>query len=66
MCGIDGRVMKERPEREVRYTDGFRDGSVGVNGEDGFAILAVAAAVASVAAAASALLKVSVGVLSRS
>ena len=66
MCGIDGRVAKEQPEREVGYADGLGGGSTGVNSEDGFAVLTVAAAVASVAAAASALLKVSVGSLSRS
>ena len=64
MCGIDGRVVKERPEREVRYADGLGGGSVGVDGKDGFAVLA--AAVASVTATASALSNVFVGSLSRS
>jgi len=66
MCGIDGRVVKERPEREVRYANGLRGGSTGVDSEDGFAVLAVVAAAASVAATASALSKVSVGSLLRS
>ncbi len=66
MCGIDGRVTKERPEQEVRSMDGLGGGSLSVDGDDGFAAAAAAAAVASVAAAASAFLKVSVGSLSRS
>ena len=66
MCGIDGRVAKERPESEVRSTDGFRGGCLSVNGDDGHAVVAAAAAVASIAAAASALAKVSVGAVSRS
>ena len=69
MCGIDGRVAKERPEREVRNADGFRGGGTGVDGEDGFAVVAAAAAAAavtSVTATASALLKVLVGSLLRS
>ncbi len=66
MCGIDGRVAKEQPEREVRNVDGLGSGGSGVDGEDGFAVVAAAAAVTSVTAAASVLSKVSVGLLSRS
>ena len=66
MCGIDGRVVKERPEREVRNADGLGGGHMGVDGEGGLAVVTAAAAVASVTAAASALSKVSVGVVSRS
>ncbi len=64
MCGIDGRVAKEQPEREVRDADRFRGGSLGVNGEG--SVAAAAAAVTSVTATASALLKVLVGSLLRS
>ena len=32
MCGIDGRVAKERPEREVRSVDGFGSGGSGDEG----------------------------------
>ena len=64
MCGIDGRVAKEQPEREVRDADRFRGGSLGVNGEG--SVTAAAAAVASVAAATSLLSKVFVGAVSRS
>ena len=66
MCGIDGRVAKEQPEREVRNVDGLGSGGSGVNGDDSFAVVTAAAVVASVAATASALLKVSVGSLLRS
>ncbi len=61
MCGIDGRVAKERPEREVRNADGLGGGRLSVDGEDGLAVVAAAAAVASVAAVASLLSKVFVG-----
>src|SRR6267154_5152844 len=63
MCGIDGRVAKERPERAVRNADGLGGGRSSVGGEDGLAVVAAAAAVASVAAVASALSKVLVGLL---
>ncbi len=66
MCGIDGRVAKERPEREVRNMDGLRSGRLSVDGEDGLAVVTAAVAVASAAAVALALLKVLVGSLSRS
>ena len=66
MCGIDGRVTKERPEREARNADGLGGGCLGVDGEDGLAFVTAAAAVASVTAVASALSKVSVGAVSRS
>src|SRR6266851_2220841 len=65
MCGIDGRVTKEQPEREVRYADGLGGCSVGVNGEDSLAVFTVVA-VASAAAAALASSKVLLGSLSRS
>ena len=70
MCGIDGRVAKERPEREVWSADWFWCCCSGVGGDDGVAAVAAAvaaaAAVASVAAAFSASSKVSVGSVSRS
>ncbi len=65
MCGIDGRVAKERPEREVRDVDRLWGCCSGVDGEDGLAVVAAAAAVASVAAA-SASSKVLVWAASRS
>ena len=66
MCGIDGRVAEERPEREVRDADRLWSRCSGVDGEDGPAVVAAAAAVTSVAAAASASSKVLVGAVSRS
>ena len=66
MCGIYGRVTKERPEREVRDVDRLWCRCLGVDGDDGVAVVAAAAAVTSVAAAFSALSKVSVGAVPRS
>ena len=65
MCGIYGRVTKERPEREVRDADRLWCCCSGVSGDNGVAAVA-AAAVASVAAAFSAWSKVSVGATLRS
>src|SRR6266851_551042 len=67
MCGIYGRVAKERPEGEVRSADRFWCCCSGVDGDDGVAaVVAAAAAVASVAAAFSTCSKVFVGATSRS
>src|SRR6266851_8548934 len=65
ICWIDGRVAKKRSEREARYADGFGGGSVGVDGEGGPAVLAVAAAAAA-AVTSSVLLKVFWGSVLRS
>src|SRR5216683_2363016 len=66
MCGIYGRVAKERSEREVRSADGFQCHSPGVDGDDSVAAVVAAAAAASVAAAFSTCSKVFVGATSRS
>ncbi len=67
MCGIYGRVAKERPEREVRSADRFRCRCPGIDGDGGVAaVVAAAAAAASVAVALSTCSKVLVGATSRS
>jgi hypothetical protein len=61
MCGIDGRVAKERSKREARYALGFQGGCPSVG-----RVVAAATAAASVAAAAVASSKVFWWSLSRS